>query len=67
MQFESFEAFIAMGGYGIYVWSAFFVTFLALGIVAAEAILKKKKLAQEVTRQKARNERIRKAKKEVTS
>lgn len=34
MKWESFSAFIAMGGYGFYVWGSYIVT---AGVLAAEA------------------------------
>ncbi|WP_113908224.1 heme exporter protein CcmD [Aliidiomarina celeris] len=57
-QFDSFSAFIAMGGYGFYVWSALFVTFAALGAVALEVFLRRAKLSKEVTAYRARAERV---------
>lgn len=32
MYWHSFQEFIAMGGYGFYVWSSFGITFLAMMI-----------------------------------
>ena len=32
MQWQSVEAFLAMGGYGFYVWSSFGITFLLMAI-----------------------------------
>ena len=31
MKWESFSAFIAMGGYGVYVWGSYLVTAAVLG------------------------------------
>ncbi|MBS0336421.1 MAG: heme exporter protein CcmD [Proteobacteria bacterium] len=31
MKWESLSAFIAMGGYGFYVWGSYIVTFAAIG------------------------------------
>ncbi|MBI4195262.1 MAG: heme exporter protein CcmD [Betaproteobacteria bacterium] len=36
MNWESLEAFIAMGGYGLYVWGSYAVTF---ALVALEVVL----------------------------
>jgi heme exporter protein D len=32
MQWHSFSEFIAMGGYGFYVWGSFGFTFLVMGL-----------------------------------
>ncbi|TRW50274.1 heme exporter protein CcmD [Aliidiomarina halalkaliphila] len=64
MQFDSWSAFIAMGGYGVYVWSAFFVTFLCFGLLALEAVWRRTKLRDEARKQQARQQRIEKAKRE---
>jgi heme exporter protein D len=32
MKWESFSAFIAMGGYGFYVWGSYLVTALVLAV-----------------------------------
>ncbi|WP_194756937.1 heme exporter protein CcmD [Aliidiomarina indica] len=64
MQFDSWSAFIAMGGYGVYVWSAFFVTFFCIGLLALEAVWRRTKLRDEAKKQQARQQRIEKAKRE---
>ena len=38
MAFSSFSEFVHMGGYGLYVWSSFFLTFLVIAGVALETI-----------------------------
>ncbi|RUO18312.1 heme exporter protein CcmD [Aliidiomarina iranensis] len=58
MQFDSWQAFIQMGGYGIYVWSSFAGTFLCFGLLALESIWRRKKLAKEASKQAARAQRI---------
>lgn len=67
MQFDSWSAFIAMGGYGMYVWSAFFVTFFCFAVLALEALWQRSKIREEAQRQQARSERIQKAKRESSS
>jgi len=62
MQFDSFSDFIAMGGYGIYVWSSMLVTFLGLGAIALEASWSRQKIKQEARAQQARTQRIQRAK-----
>lgn len=58
MQFDSWQAFIAMGGYGIWVWLSFAGTFLCFGLLALEASVRRHKLAAEARKQAARAERI---------
>lgn len=54
MKFDSWSAFVAMGGYGFYVWLSFAVTLLALlGLVVA-TINTKKRLLREVSQKQAR-------------
>lgn len=58
MQFDSFQAFLDMGGYGFYVWLAFGVTFLALMVLVYESIWAKKQLIVRFGAQIARKKRI---------
>ncbi|MCH8492567.1 MAG: heme exporter protein CcmD [Idiomarina sp.] len=58
MQFDTWQAFIHMGGYGIYVWLSFAGTFLCFGLLALEASLRRKTLAAEAKKQAARAARI---------
>ncbi|MBR8842690.1 heme exporter protein CcmD [Pseudoalteromonas sp. JC3] len=64
MQFESFSEFLAMGGYGFYVWLSFGSCALILAGMLVGSILDGKKLKQAVKAQMAREARIKKAKKE---
>ncbi|GGW72909.1 heme exporter protein CcmD [Alteromonas halophila] len=61
MQFESLSAFIAMGGYGFYVWLSFGVTALVMGILAVQSHVQHRSLLKKVLQEKARHERIRRA------
>ena len=67
MQFESFSAFVDMGGYGFYVWLSFGVSLLALGILAFDAVRQKKVLFNAAEKEQARKIRIKAAKKSATS
>jgi heme exporter protein D len=58
MQFDTWQAFMHMGGYGIYVWLSFAGTFLCFGLLALEASLRRKTLATEANKQAARAARI---------
>ncbi|KJY92843.1 heme exporter CcmD [Pseudoalteromonas piscicida] len=64
MQFESFSEFLAMGGYGFYVWLSFGSCALILAGILAGSILDGKALKQAVKAQMAREARIKKAKEE---
>lgn len=57
-QFDSFADFIAMGDYGIYVWSSFGATFLCLAILTWHTFYVRKTLKREALKQLARLERI---------
>ncbi|MBQ4879990.1 heme exporter protein CcmD [Pseudoalteromonas luteoviolacea] len=62
MQFESFSDFIAMGGYGFYVWLSFgSCAVIILGLLFG-SLYEGKQLKQQVKSQMAREERIKKAK-----
>ena len=58
MQFNSFQAFLDMGGYGFFVWLAFGVTFLAMIVLVFESIWAKKQLIVRFGAQIARKKRI---------
>ena len=57
-QFDSFADFLAMGDYGIYVWSAFGATFLCLGTLTWHTLYVRKTLKREALKQLARLERV---------
>ncbi|GAA3538506.1 heme exporter protein CcmD [Zobellella aerophila] len=63
MKFDSLSAFLAMGGYGFYVWLSFAVTLVALlGLVLA-SITTRKRLLREVQQKQARAARRKAAQK----
>ena len=62
MQFDSWQAFFDMGGYGFYVWLSFGVSGLAMLAIVIESIWAKKQIKADVLAQQARAERIRKSK-----
>ncbi|MBD3649279.1 MAG: heme exporter protein CcmD [Pseudomonadales bacterium] len=43
MNFDSFEAFIHMGGHGLFVWSAYGITLVVLAFNFLQPILLKRK------------------------
>lgn len=58
MQFDSFSDFVAMGGYGFYVWLSFGCTLLTLGAVVVDSILKRQALTRSITQIKAKQDRM---------
>lgn len=62
MHFSSFSEFLAMGGYALYVWSAFAITFLSMGGLIVSALLTKRKRLQDIRFKIAREERLKQAK-----
>ncbi len=62
MQFESIEAFLAMGGYATYVWLSWGFTLLVLIAVTVASIQKTKQIHKEVRESLTREKRINQAK-----
>ncbi|HKP36726.1 MAG TPA: heme exporter protein CcmD [Pyrinomonadaceae bacterium] len=42
MQWSSFSEFVSMGGYGVYVWGSYAVTFVLIAIEVAMVIKRKR-------------------------
>jgi len=63
MQFDSFSAFIAMGGYGFYVWLAVAFSLLTLGTLTVTTIVKRRQIINEIKNKHQRIERMRAAEK----
>ncbi|PKF51752.1 heme exporter protein CcmD [Enterovibrio nigricans] len=61
MHFSSFPEFLAMGGYGSYVWWAFGITLVSMLWLVVSALLTRRKLFQEIKNKVAREQRIKKA------
>lgn len=64
MQFDSFSDFIAMGGYGFYVWLSFGSCALILLGILFMSRNDTKRILTNVKQQMIREERIKKAKQE---
>ncbi|WP_372763056.1 heme exporter protein CcmD [Pseudoalteromonas sp.] len=64
MQFDSFADFIAMGGYGFYVWLSFGTCALILLGILFSSLRETKQIMTSVAQQIAREARIKKAKQE---
>ncbi|MEL0605083.1 heme exporter protein CcmD [Pseudoalteromonas undina] len=67
MQFDSFSDFIAMGGYGFYVWLSFGTCALILLGILFSSLRDTKRIMASVEQQVAREARIKKAKQERIS
>ncbi|WJG08588.1 heme exporter protein CcmD [Aliiglaciecola sp. LCG003] len=66
IQFESWQAFWHMGGYGFFVWLSFGVTLASILLLVAESYWAKKQLVKAVTAQLARKKRIQQSKQQPT-
>lgn len=58
MQFESWSAFWAMGGYGFFVWLAFAISFLALLGLILQSRLARKHVLRALFEEQQRQARI---------
>ncbi|GEK76417.1 heme exporter protein D [Pseudoalteromonas atlantica] len=67
MQLDSFSDFIAMGGYGFYVWLSFGTCALILLGILFSSLRDTKRIMASVEQQVAREARIKKAKQEQIS
>lgn len=67
MQFDSFSDFLAMGGYGFYVWLSFGSCGAILLAILLSSLNDKKRIFSSVKQQVEREARIAKAKQEVNS
>ena len=56
MYFASFSDFIAMGNHGLYVWSAYGISLLVLGINVAGPLLARRRYLQDEARRLRREE-----------
>ena len=50
MQFESVEAFLQMGKHGAYVWSAYGISFVLMGLNVALAVRAQRQAKEDVKR-----------------
>lgn len=63
MQFDSFSEFVAMGGYGFFVWLSFGVSFLALAGITLFSFWYRRFLVKKALSEMARMQRIKAARK----
>jgi heme exporter protein D len=61
MHFASMNEFVAMGGYGLYVWLSFGLGLLSLAILWLSSWSTKKTLFKQVLREQVRQQRIQQA------
>lgn len=61
MEFTSLSDFLAMGGYGFYVWLAFGVSLTSLVWIIVDTRLTRRRILQQVRSNIERNKRIRAA------
>ena len=62
MHFDSFSAFLEMGGYAFYVWTSFVVTFVGIALLFVEQRWRKQHIKQIAKKEAQRLQRIKKAK-----
>lgn len=55
-QFHSFSEFLAMGGYGFYVWLSYGLTFLAVGLLIWQSKRESRQILQQVKKDLAREQ-----------
>jgi heme exporter protein D len=58
MHFQSFSDFLAMGGYGFFVWLSFGVTYLLLIGLIITSIYQQKQFKQQLKSTIAREQRV---------
>lgn len=58
MFFETWSDFFQMGGYGFYVWLAFGISFISIGILIIQSVQQKKAIFKAVLREQQREQRL---------
>jgi heme exporter protein D len=64
MQFDSFSAFIDMGGYGFYVWLSYGVTTALLLILILTSVTGHKQVIKNIAQRKQREDKLRQVRKQ---
>ena len=59
MQFDSFSDFIAMGGYGFYVWLSFGSGLLLICLLIWQSFLQQKNVKKQIAQQLKRQQKLR--------
>ncbi|WP_303731760.1 heme exporter protein CcmD [Idiomarina piscisalsi] len=66
MAFDSFQDFITMGGYGLYVWLSFFLSFVVIALVALETATARQSLKKKSQQLQNRQQRLAKRQRSVS-
>ena len=64
MQFESFSAFLNMGGYGFYVWLSFGISTVLILALIFNSILGHKQVIKNITIRQQRDNKLRQLRKQ---
>jgi heme exporter protein D len=64
MQFDSFSAFLNMGGYGFYVWLSFGVSAALLLILYFSSIIGHKQVIKNIAMRQKREDKLRQVRKQ---
>ena len=64
MQFDSFSAFIDMGGYGFYVWLSYGVATALLLILIFSSVTGHKQVIKNIAQRKQREDKLRQVRKQ---
>jgi heme exporter protein D len=64
MQFDSFSAFIDMGGYGFYVWLSYGVATALLLILILSSVTGHKQVIKSIAQRKQREDKLRQVRKQ---
>ena len=65
MQFDSFSAFINMGGYGFYVWLSYGVATVLLLILILSSVTGHKQVIKNIAQRKQREDKLRQVRKQL--
>ncbi len=64
MQFDSFSDFLAMGGYGFYVWLSFGIAAALILVLIFSSILSHKQVLKNIASQQLRENKLRQLRKQ---
>ncbi|MGV2873250.1 heme exporter protein CcmD [Colwellia sp. E150_009] len=64
MQFDSFSDFLAMGGYGFYVWLSFGISAALILVLIFNSILSHKQVLKNIASQQLRENKLRQLRKQ---
>ncbi len=67
MMFDSFSAFIDMGGYGFYVWLSYGVAAALLIVLTITSVTSHKRVIKNIAQRKLREDKLRQVRKQRDS